>query len=159
MIADHLLYIPENVQYKNIMEDAQRVPRTFQTQKNIASLSDAAGSSVEGIGNLNTSSAVKSGTANSSTDKMEVDAAVPPPSSSSPLMPSSVYGAEHLLRLFVRMPLFLSRAQIPSSHVPILHQHWKELLGLVFMISGNTHTVQVAHPHTLQVAHIIQFTH
>jgi len=158
MIADHLLYTPENIQYKNIMEDAQR---TFQTQKKGASLSDVPGGSVEGSENMNTSSA---GTANSCTDpKMEVDVdvAVSPPSSSSPVMPSSVYGAEHLLRLFVRMPLFLSRAQIPTTHIPILHQYWKELLGLVLAASGrppppththhaptHTHTHPHPHPHT-----------
>ena len=68
--------------------------------------------------------------------------------------PSTVYGFEHLIRLFgkqnvrlncllqllvytytvvlcftVKMPLFLSRAKFPSSHVNLLHQYFKDLLG------------------------------
>ena len=62
--------------------------------------------------------------------------------------PSSVYGVEHLIRLFgklyvcttksratwcsvvtVKIPLFLSRAKFPTSHVHLLHQYFKDLLG------------------------------
>ena len=46
-----------------------------------------------------------------------------------PLMPSQVYGAEHLLRLFLKFPLFLCRAQLPVTHVQLLHHHFKELLA------------------------------
>lgn len=49
-------------------------------------------------------------------------------------MPSGIYGAEHLLRLFVRMPLFLSRAQLPAGHVQTLHHYFKELLELVIIL-------------------------
>ena len=41
--------------------------------------------------------------------------------------PSDVYGVEHFLRLFVRLPLFLSRAHLPLSHVHIIHNHIKDL--------------------------------
>jgi len=44
-------------------------------------------------------------------------------------MPSKVYGATHLLRLFVRLPHFLMCAQVPSAHVQVLHTHFKDLLG------------------------------
>ena len=46
-----------------------------------------------------------------------------------PIMPSQVYGAEHLLRLFLKIPLFLSRAQVPSNHLQLLHPHFRELLA------------------------------
>ena len=46
-------------------------------------------------------------------------------------MPSSVYGIEHLLRLFVKLPLFLSKAQLPSGQVNLLHTHFKEFLRWV----------------------------
>ena len=46
-------------------------------------------------------------------------------------MPSKVYGATHLLRLFVRLPHFLTCAQLPSAHVQVLHTHFKDLLGQV----------------------------
>ncbi len=42
--------------------------------------------------------------------------------------PSECYGVEHLLRLFVRLPLFLSRAHLPHAHVHTLHTYIKDLL-------------------------------
>ena len=44
-------------------------------------------------------------------------------------LPSQVYGATHLLRLFVRLPHFLQAAQIPSNHLHLLHNHFKDLFG------------------------------
>ena len=43
-------------------------------------------------------------------------------------VPSSVYGVEHLLRLFVKFPHFLSKAQFPSAHIHQLHQYFKDFL-------------------------------
>ena len=50
------------------------------------------------------------------------------------LMPSGIYGAEHLLRLFVRIPLFFSRAQLPAGHMQTLYHYFKDLLELVVAI-------------------------
>ncbi|XP_019863116.1 PREDICTED: chromatin modification-related protein EAF3-like isoform X2 [Amphimedon queenslandica] len=44
------------------------------------------------------------------------------------MMPSSVYGISHLLRLFVKMPLFLIQAKFPTTHINLLNQHFKDLL-------------------------------
>ena len=44
------------------------------------------------------------------------------------LPPSSIYGVEHLLRLFVRLPHFLSHAGIPSSTTQLLYCHFKVIL-------------------------------
>lgn len=46
-------------------------------------------------------------------------------------MPSQVYGPIHLLRLFVRLPQFLFRAQLPPGNVNLLHLHFRDLLGYV----------------------------
>ena len=120
MLADHLLYSQEKAQYKNVVEEVQGAPPM----------------SSEDRGSTENSHCLNSGTENSCTtnsdggSKMDVDQKPVAPSSSV-LMPSSVYGVEHLLRLFVRMPLFLAQAQLPTSHVHTLHQYWKDLLGLV----------------------------
>lgn len=45
----------------------------------------------------------------------------------SSLPPSAVYGPEHLLRLFVRMPHFLCQAHMPTPLIQILYHHFKEL--------------------------------
>lgn len=42
--------------------------------------------------------------------------------------PSNVYGPHHFLRLFVKLPMFLSRARIPEKHIQELHLHLKEIL-------------------------------
>ena len=118
MLADHLLYSQEKAQYKNVVEE------------NRAPMSSGDHGSAENSHCLN-SSAENSCTTNSdASSKMDVDQKPVAPLSSV-LMPSSVYGVEHLLRLFVRMPLFLAQAQLPTSHVHTLHQYWKDLLGLV----------------------------
>lgn len=43
------------------------------------------------------------------------------------------------LSLLVKMPLFLSHAKFPSSHVHILHQHFQDLFGSV--IRGLQHSI------------------
>jgi len=42
--------------------------------------------------------------------------------------PVSIYGAEHLLRLFVKMPELLARCAIPREHVTVLISKLSELL-------------------------------
>lgn len=42
--------------------------------------------------------------------------------------PSSVYGAEHLLRLFVKLPQFLSQSQLPPTHSQLLLHHLRDIL-------------------------------
>lgn len=44
-------------------------------------------------------------------------------------VPSQVYGPIHLLRLFVKLPHFLTCAQIPAGNVPLLHIHCRDLLA------------------------------
>ena len=44
------------------------------------------------------------------------------------LPPSSIYGAEHLLRLFVRLPQFLYQASIPPPLIQLLYHHFREIL-------------------------------
>lgn len=47
----------------------------------------------------------------------------------SSLPPSAVYGPEHLLRLFVRIPHFLCQAHMPTPLIQILYHHFKELFA------------------------------
>lgn len=42
--------------------------------------------------------------------------------------PSQVYGPIHLLRLFVKMPHFLSCTQLPLNHVQLLQNYFCDLL-------------------------------
>lgn len=51
-------------------------------------------------------------------------------------LPSQVYGFIHLLRLFVKLPDFLTRAQLPASHAHLLHLHCRDLLGWVRLLIG-----------------------
>ena len=44
------------------------------------------------------------------------------------LPPSSIYGVEHLLRLFVRLPHFLSHAGVPQSTTQLLYSQFKVIL-------------------------------
>lgn len=44
-------------------------------------------------------------------------------------VPSQVYGPIHLLRLFVKLPHFLTCAQLPANHVQQLYLHCRDLLG------------------------------
>lgn len=47
---------------------------------------------------------------------------------SASLSPSSIYGAEHLLRLFVRLPQFLCQAGVPAPFIQVLYHHFREFL-------------------------------
>lgn len=115
MLGDHLLYAQEKDQYKNAVTPTQSAPVTAQTQTE---------SENKTTNDLCNASSEKSSESDSKMDAKPSDSSPPPPHA-----PSSVYGAEHLLRLFVKMPLFLSHAQLPNSHVHTLHQYFKDLLG------------------------------
>ncbi|CAB3992699.1 male-specific lethal 3 homolog isoform X1, partial [Paramuricea clavata] len=49
-------------------------------------------------------------------------------STSSPIRPSQVYGIEHLLRLFVRLPSLLAKTTIEENKLSLLLHHLKEFL-------------------------------
>lgn len=49
-------------------------------------------------------------------------------------LPSQVYGPIHLLRLFVKLPQFLTCTQLPPNHANLLHLHCRDLLGCVRLL-------------------------
>ncbi len=148
MLADHLLYSQERTQYKNHIlggarldnqQPAQQLNAPEKEGTAVNSLVDGrdenGGDSHEGDKGEKDNKAAGNDTESA---KMEVDRQSPvavnhaaPPIGYRPPDPSSVYGAEHLLRLFVRLPLFLSRVQLPSTHLQTLQQYLRDLLGSV----------------------------
>ena len=142
MLADHLLFAQERSQYKQAVEE-----RREQKHNVVKTVRNRTGQSETESRLQNNGTAVNSlpqqGSLENSTDpvgsKMEVDSRqvsrAPSPSDSQPPMPSGIYGAEHLLRLFVRLPLFLSRAQLPTAHIQTLHHCFKDLLELVIIMA------------------------
>ena len=44
-------------------------------------------------------------------------------------LPSQVYGPIHLLRLFLKLPHFLSCTQLPPNHMQLLQVHCRDLLS------------------------------
>ena len=144
MLADHLLYTPEKTQYKEIMERMQSQNSTPSQQQQSQTQAQSQAQETqsekqpeakEQAGSEKLANDVGSGTSdhNAVDTKMDVDPQGSTPiaasHSSQPVMPSAVYGAEHLLRLFVKMPLFLAHAQLPNSHVHTLHHYFKDLMG------------------------------
>lgn len=51
-----------------------------------------------------------------------------------PSMASCIYGGEHLLRLFVRLPWFLSHTSLPANHLITLNCHLKDILRYVLAL-------------------------
>ena len=49
------------------------------------------------------------------------------------LAPSDVYGVEHLLRLMVKLPLFLTHTQLPASHVAVINTHLKDFMRYIYI--------------------------
>ena len=47
------------------------------------------------------------------------------------LAPSDVYGVEHLLRLMVKLPLFLTHTQLPASHIAVINTHLKDFMRYI----------------------------
>eukprot|EP00731_Ephydatia_muelleri_P031135 Em0022g649a len=99
VLSDHLLYSQEKQQF------AQFFPPQHQLRVSPKpNLSD-------GINHISAEDGVNNGN-------------LEPPA----LLPSSIYGVEHLLRLFVKFPYFLSKAQFPTAHIHLLHQYFKDIL-------------------------------
>ncbi len=138
MLADHLLYPQERCQYKNVILDSAQVDRPGQelssAKSETAALIDGRSECCGGDGQEDTTAGGDTRSAGMQVDGPSSNMVnhVPTPSSIArqrPPDPSSVYGVEHLLRLFVRLPSFLSRAQLPGTHVQVLHVYLKDFLG------------------------------
>lgn len=141
MLEDHLLYGPEREQYRILMDQhrasgqvshkaavnshpspsSEQVEKDSSTQEN--SLPEDTPKAVSYFP-LNTSSGNPQ-----QPHHLKLHLEHTPGDNSVELVPSQVYGAEHLLRLFLKFPLFLSQAQLPVSHVQLLHTYFKELLA------------------------------
>ena len=100
-LSDHLLYSQEKAQFKHLSEE-------------------------EGFGRAIVVNKIPLAHINSKV----VNTHTPTPSTPHPphKQPSDVYGAQHFLRLFVRLPLFLSQAQLSTTHTHTIHTHVKDLL-------------------------------
>ena len=136
MLADHLLFAQEKSQYKQAVEEKREQKRNVNKTESKGSKTESRPQSNGAADSLPQQGSLENAT-DSISSKMEVDLQPashdPSPPNSQLLMPSGIYGAEHLLRLFVRIPLFLSRAQLPVGHVQTLHHYFKDLLELVVM--------------------------
>ena len=122
MIEDHLLYAPEREQFKSVITDRNKTTPTV-----------AAGQQTPTTNSLETASTphlehTPQGNPWQQKPQLEPTTDVGTPGGSL-LIPSQVYGAEHLLRLFLKFPLFLCHAQLPPAHVQLLHPYFKEVLG------------------------------
>ena len=132
MMEDHLLYGPEREQFKSVITDRnkttsssrQRSTNSLETAKNSCSPSPHLEHTPHG------------NPWQPEQQKLQLEPTTTSTHPCSPLMPSQVYGAEHLLRLFIKLPLFLCHAQLPSTHVQLLHHHFKELLTYLFSRRG-----------------------
>ena len=111
MVEDHLLFSQEKAQFKKLLKQTHSRCQQMNHNTKGKTQNDIGVNSVD-----------------NSHGPMEVNSES---TSNQPFIPSSVYGCEHLLRLFVRLPLFLSRAQLPVSHVYVLHGYFKDFLGSV----------------------------
>lgn len=133
MMEDHLLYAPEREQYRLVMEERAKGRGSHKAAANFH-----LGPSCEQVEhNPLTHENNLSGDAtphqpHHSNPHLETTSSNNP----SQPVPSQIYGAEHLLRLFLKFPFFLSRAQLPVTHVQILHHHFKEIL--VFLCNRRT---------------------
>lgn len=133
MVADHLLYSQERAQYKNVILEGVQL----QTGQHVDATDNDSGGVVDGSrvnrsdGNgvevaENDAGSTKAEAAGQSPVLVNHVAAIP---RQRPPDPSSIYGVEHLLRLFVRLPFFLSHVQLPNAHLQTLHIYFRDLLG------------------------------
>lgn len=67
-------------------------------------------------------------------------------------LPSQVYGPVHLLRLFVKLPYFLSCTQLPPSHVQLLHACFRDLLNYLCLRKHELFLEEHYHDTTSSVA-------
>ena len=116
MLEDHLLYAPEREQFRTAVEQQATSRSTHK-------------SSTSSKPNEESKNAAANLATNSSHSNSLLEHT--PSHAPLPVMPSQVYGAEHLLRLFLKFPLFLSRAQMPPNHIQLLHSHFKELFSFI----------------------------
>lgn len=100
VLSDHLLYSQERQQYVQFFPPQHQLQVSPQPNSSDGINGINHISALDGVNNMNHKQAT--------------------------LLPSSVYGAEHLLRLFVKFPRFLSKAQFPSAHIHLLHQYFKD---------------------------------
>jgi mortality factor 4-like protein 1 len=133
MTEDHLLYGPERDQFR-VMVTERRATRPGSRNKmtNSHTQGDTPENSCSPTSHLeHTPSGSNPWQPQQPTPQLEPTTTTKPTSlpESPALMPSQVYGAEHLLRLFLKFPVFLCRAQLPPSHVQLLHHCFKELLA------------------------------
>ena len=133
MTEDHLLYAPEREQFKLMMCDQQRTKKKNSRRK--SSNSNPSQDSPNQENSLPTPHLEHTPTGNPQQLQQSKSHLEHTPGSSNScqsetmLMPSQVYGAEHLLRLCLKFPLFLSQAQLPMAHVQFLNHCLKDLLG------------------------------
>ena len=130
MTEDHLLYAPEREQFRLFVSEQQGKNRA----KNSNCLSPKSNTDDAATHTQNScphsehtpsdnpwqphhNTPATGGSSNSS-------GSCPPP-----VMPSQIYGAEHLLRLFLKFPHFLGHAGLPASHTQLLHHQFRELLA------------------------------
>ena len=133
MTEDHLLYAPEREQFRLTMADQQRNKRKSSRHKSSNTHPTQDSPNLEN--SLPTSHLERAPTGTPQQPHQSKSHLEHTPSSSNScqpeavLMPSQVYGAEHLLRLCLKFPLFLSQAQLPVAHVQFLNHCFKDLLG------------------------------
>lgn len=135
MMEDHLLYGPEREQYR-LMMDQERARGSHKPAANShlgPSCEQVEHDSLTGENDLaEDAPSTNLHQSHHSNPHLEHTSSNNP----SQLVPSQIYGAEHLLRLFLKFPFFLSRAQLPVSHVQLLHHHFKDIL--VFLCNRRT---------------------
>jgi hypothetical protein len=149
-LPSHLLYSPEHTQCKRIQQtyshgssvsmaaamastqaDHSYIspsyskqdfdPAVVATVKNNEALDSDDDIDVLGIGPQDCSTPLKT-----ETDALRISAQLNPPDKPLPFV--EIYGVEHLLRLFVRLPFFLSHTEISKIHYDALCQQLDRLL-------------------------------
>lgn len=141
MTEDHLLYGPEREQYRLMVIDQlkTRGSKNCKSISQTAELQDNAATTTENSCNqtphLEHTPIGNPRQPPHQSQKLKSDQVTTADNSGSSTMnsepnttPSQVYGAEHLLRLFVKFPLFLCHAQLPATHIQLLYHLFKELL-------------------------------
>lgn len=134
MAEDHLLYGPEREQFKHLMDPQNHKDKNrHKTSNSHSSLSKHDSADMENSLPVTYLEHTPGSNSQQPHQSNELHLEHTPSSNSwqpeTVPMPSQVYGAEHLLRLFLKFPLFLSRAQLPLSHIQLLHQYFKDLLS------------------------------
>ena len=134
MTGEHLLYAPERAQFKATITEHNWGSSTHN-RGGSAHIRPRVTNSLERpklSENSCTSTNFSGNPWQPDQQKPQIEPTATQPNCREPvLMPSQVYGVEHLLRLFLKFPYFLSRAQLPSPHVQLLYHCFKELLAYI----------------------------